>query len=84
MDMNRLEIYDKVNQCETLQELSLIILDLADADGMIQGRTQKFNAGKMAARCLIFKQLPSIYLTREFGIRQQALYIINNEKNTIS
>lgn len=74
--MNRLEIYDKVNQCETLEDLSKIILELADKNGEIQGRTRRFDAAKMAERCLFFKNhIPNV-LTREFGIRQQAMYIL--------
>ena len=45
-------------------------------NGSIQGRTKLFSAKKMAMFCRDFKyQLPNS-LTREFGIRQQAMYII--------
>ncbi len=74
--MNRLEIYDKVNKCETLSELSDIILELADENGEIQGRTRKFNAAKMAEKCLNFRTVSPNTLTRKFGIRQQAMYIL--------
>lgn len=83
--MKREEIYDKVNQCETFEQLALIIESLADEEGYIQGRTRKFNAKKMAQYCRNFNiGYPNI-LTREFGIRQQAMYIhyyttLNNEK----
>jgi transcription-repair coupling factor (superfamily II helicase) len=74
--MNRLEIYDKVNSCEDLDQLSQVILELADENGEIQGRTRKFSAAKMAEKCLFFKNhIPNV-LTREFGIRQQAMYIL--------
>lgn len=77
--MTREEIYDRVNQCETLKELSSVIKDLADKNGDIQGRTKKFNANQMAKMCLDFKKhfydLNANVLTREYGIRQQAMYI---------
>jgi hypothetical protein len=74
--MNRLEIYDKVNQCETLEQLAEIILQLADSNGQIQGRTKKFDAARMAERCLFFNKSNPNNLSREFGIRQQAMYIL--------
>jgi len=82
--MNRLEIYEKVNQTESLEELSKVILELADENGEIQGRTRKFNATKMAETCIGYKEwmnlgFPNV-LTREFGIRQQAMYIIYYEQ----
>lgn len=76
--MTELEIYKLVNQCETLEELSDVILDLADENGMLQGKTNKFNAGVMAAHCLNFNNLPANCLTRNYGIRQQAVYCIYN------
>ena len=44
---------------------------------MIQGRTRKFSAGKMAGyvASVVKEQVPANLLTREFGIRQQALYL---------
>jgi hypothetical protein len=75
----RADIYDKVNQCETFGELAQVIRSLADEDGMIQGRVKKFDAEKMAKHCEGFKLLYEVgapnALTREFGIRQQAMYI---------
>jgi hypothetical protein len=73
--MERIEIYDKVNACSTLEELSKVILELADEDGNIQGRTKKFNAERMADHCRNFSMFEPNVLTREFGIRQQAMYL---------
>lgn len=73
---NRLEIYDKVNSCESLEELATIIESLADEDGNIQGRTKKFDAYKMATYCREFSLLIANALTREYGIRQQAIYLV--------
>lgn len=74
--MTREQIYDKVNQCETLDELAFVIKGLADSEGMIQGRENKFNAVRMANYCVNYSSYPKNYLTREFGIRQQAMYIL--------
>ena len=74
--MTKLEMYDLVNKCDTAEALSDAILLIAD-DGVIQGRTRGFNAEKMAASVprVISGELEPNILTREFGIRQQALYL---------
>ena len=72
----QLDIWEKVNACETLEELSDIILSLADDNGMIKGRTRKFYAKEMSDACLDYEKRQKSCLTREFGIRQQALYIL--------
>ncbi len=77
----RLEIYEQVNKCEDLHTLAEIILSLADTDGQIQGRHRKFNASKMASYCIDYPRLPKNILTREFGIRQQAMYILYYSQN---
>lgn len=74
--MDRLEIYDKVNQCESLDELADIIESLANDEGMIQGRTKQFSASNMAWACRKYEMMNKNALTREFGIRQQAMYIL--------
>ena len=68
--------YDVVNGCKTLNELAEIILSFADKEGMIQGRTRGFNAESMAGFCRLFSFESHRTLTREFGIRQQALMIL--------
>ena len=73
----KLEKWEEVNRCESLDELAKVILSLSDENGLIQGRTEKFSAQKMSDRCLQFRNFPSNALTIEYGIRQQALYIIN-------
>jgi hypothetical protein len=75
--MTREEIYDMVNACESREELSAAILKIADANGEIQGRTRKFNAEKMAkyALSVVSEGMQPNVLTREFGIRQQAMYL---------
>ena len=73
--MNDLEKYEKVNKCETFEELAKTIESFADNLGYIQGRSRKFNAKKMANYCRNFSWFAPNLLTREFGIRQQAMYI---------
>lgn len=73
--MTELEKYQAVNACETFEELASVIESFADEDGMIQGRTRKFSAERMAWNCRNFTIAQPNVLTREFGIRQQAMYI---------
>lgn len=75
--MDNLEKYELVNKCETIEELESAVKALAGEDGLIQGRTRKFDANKMASYVgSVVKGLgPINVLTREFGIRQQALYL---------
>ena len=77
--MSELKIYEQVNQTETLAQLAEVIYNLRDTDGMIQGRYRKFNAGKMANFCRNYRSSPLTVLTREYGIRQQAMYICLSE-----
>lgn len=81
--MDKLEKYEAVNKCETLQELANVIESFADLDGYIQGRQKRFSAKSMAFNCRNYNQYQPNVLTREFGIRQQALYILfyNGEFN---
>ena len=73
--MTQLEKYEKVNKCETFEDLAEAVKSFADEEGMIQGRTRKFRAKKMAHAVLAFGIISPNSLTREFGIRQQAFYI---------
>jgi len=75
--MTREQIYDFINSCESTLGLKNIILELADEDGMIQGRSRKFNAKKMVVGLDMYMkdEAPPNVITREFGLRQQAMYI---------
>tara|TARA_R110000823_G_scaffold27311_2_gene79561 strand:+ start:56 stop:367 length:312 start_codon:yes stop_codon:yes gene_type:complete len=75
--MTELETWQLVNQAETRQTLAFIINKLADPEGMIQGRSKKFDASKMIIGLNRFMEdtMPANVLTREFGIRQQAIYL---------
>jgi len=74
-DEEKLMAFETVNACRTLKELSEVILALVDDDGNIHGRTRRFPAINMADNCINFENLPMEVLTREFGIRQQAMMI---------
>jgi hypothetical protein len=78
--MSREEQYDAVNKCESLEELSDVIKSFANEAGLIQGRTRTFNANNMANACIVFSKNRPNVLTREFGIRQQAMYIIKKDQ----
>ena len=75
--MTELEKFQKVNKCETVEELANVVLSFADEHEMIQGRKRLFDANKMAfaVRLVVSGDVIPNALTREFGIRQQALYI---------
>jgi hypothetical protein len=75
--MTELQKWELVNQCETQSQLAFSINKFADPEGMIQGRQRKFDAGKMIIGLQFFmdSEVPANVLTREYGIRQQAIYL---------
>jgi len=76
--MEELELWKKVNAAETSEQLKEAILFISDfTAGTIQGKTQEFNAQKMAeyVKPVIKEGWNMTLLTRQYGIRQQALYI---------
>ena len=76
--MTKLEKYELVNQAETEKELADAILKLASPKtGKIKGRAKDHDAKRMVERLSWFMkgQFPPNGMTREFGIRQQAMYI---------
>lgn len=82
--MTELEKYQEVNKCETLKELSNVIRGFADINGEVMGRTRPFSAEKMAINCEHYSLGTHNWLTREFGIRQQAMYILSYENKNDS
>ena len=78
--MTDLERYIAINNCETKEELKEAIMAIADENGMIQNRTKKRPAiNTVNAVDEVFKGYPARLLTRAYGIRQQALYIMHYE-----
>ena len=76
--MELLEKYELINKCETAKELADAIIAISNPEtNMILGRKKTFDAIKMAENChsVIKRGFPPNRLTREFGIRQQALYL---------
>jgi len=78
--MTREQKYDLINSQESLKGLAAAIRSFADENGVIQGRNRGFDAEKMALLCEQYAERYATgyanVLTREFGIRQQAMYIL--------
>lgn len=72
--MTDLEKYEKVNKTESLKELADVIRSFA-INGRIQGRIRSFDSEDMAFACESFNLNKHNLLTREFGIRQQAIML---------
>ena len=73
-----LEKYQLVNRCQTIEALENAIMTIgSENNGMIRGRTRIFSAKIMSSyvRGAVSLVLPANLLTRNYGIRQQALYL---------
>ena len=70
--MTELEIYQAVNKPESLLELAEVIRSIGDT---IQGKDRPFNASKVANLCENFHPTRHNTLTRNYGIRQQAMML---------
>lgn len=79
-----LEKYEAVNKCESLKELADIIRNFGGPSGLIKGRTKIFDAERMARACEHFYNVPKNTLTRNWGIRQQAMMIEYYHKDITS
>jgi hypothetical protein len=75
--MEELTKWELVNKCETTEQLKEAILTLSK-EGQIQGMSRAFDAEKMASYVdgVVEGYLPPRSLTRNYGIRQQALYLM--------
>lgn len=74
--MTELEKYKVINKCMTRQELIDAIQIIAE-NGLIQGRNRIFEASIMALNAESYFQgaVRMETMTREYGIRQQALMV---------
>ena len=75
---------DLVNKCETLEELATVIEMIGAQhleDDRIQGRFHEFNSDRMSACCKNIQAHQITALTRNYGIRQQACYILMSLEN---
>ncbi len=73
-----LQRYERVNKCETIDELCDVLKSFADDSGHIQGRYKTFEADNMIAWARAFYNGETIFanrVTREYGLRQQLLYL---------
>jgi len=70
---SELEKYESVNQTRSLKELANVIRSFADENGNIQGVRRVFPAESMAINCEEYSLEKHNALTREYGIRQQAM-----------
>ena len=73
--MDRLEAYDLVQSCDTLDELADVIDQIAD-EGVIQGESRLFSAKEVKIACRQYSLERHNTLTRQYGIRQQAMMIL--------
>lgn len=73
--MTELEKYQAVNKTESLEQLAQVIESFAE-DNRIEGRDKSFDATNMAHYCRNYSQSMHNFLTRKWGIRQQAMYLL--------
>jgi hypothetical protein len=84
--MTELEKFRAVNLCETVEDLTNAIKLIADPEtGKVQGRVKEFDSQRMSGyvSLVVNEGAPANLLTREFGIRQQALYLRYCKENGI-
>lgn len=77
--MTELEKYEKVNSCETVEELEQAILEIGkELNNTILGRKYSYSSETMASYCKdVFNgKLSANLLTRNYGIRQQMFYLM--------
>lgn len=75
--LTEVEKWRIINDSETFDQLKDNIKRLADEDGSIMGRIRPFLAEKQINNVDIVKAgYPANILTRSYGIRQQAIYLL--------
>ena len=83
--MSELEKWQLINACETVEDLQQAIITIADLETkQIRGRRRYWDAEKLSNYVPVVVKNGISYatvLTREYGIRQQALYIRCCEEN---
>ena len=73
-----LDKYQLVNKCQTIEALENAIIAIgSENEGIMRGRKRLFSAKIMSSyvRGVVSLALPANLLTRNYGIRQQALYL---------
>lgn len=73
--MSDIEIWKQVNSCETVEELEIVLK--ANFGDLIQGRTRQWSRDQQIKyiRQVVNDEIDPSFLTRNYGIRQQAIYI---------
>lgn len=82
--MNELIKWQTINACKSLEQLGIAIIHISGPSQIIQGTSKEFDAIKMATYAANFNDYPDNYLTRNYGIRQQAIYLSKKRKPLIS
>lgn len=79
--MDELEKYKLINKAETIEELKEAMEAISEK-GMIKGRRKSYIADKMIAMVdfIYNDNYPLNFLTRNYGIRQQMLYLLHYNK----
>jgi hypothetical protein len=70
-----LQRFKQVNRTESLDQLAEVIESFADNQGQIRGIFAHHNAKQMADACRHFTGNKITFLTTNWGIRQQAVYL---------
>lgn len=79
--MDELKKYKLINKAETVEELKEAIEAISEK-GMIKGRRKSYMADEMIAMVdfIYNDNYPLNFLTRNYGIRQQMLYLLHYNK----
>lgn len=79
--MDELEKYKLINKAETIEELKEAMEAISEK-GMIKGRRKSYMANEMIAMVdfIYNDNYPLNFLTRNYGIRQQMLYLLHYNK----
>lgn len=79
--MDELEKYELINKAETVEELKEAMEAISEK-GMIKGRRKSYIADEMIAMVdfIYNDNYPLNFLTRNYGIRQQMLYLLHYNK----
>ncbi len=83
--MDELEKYQRVNQCETFEELKQCLLDFSDEHGMIKGRSREFEVHKMINFMQLYYEMRDLNVspnsaTRNWGIRGKMMELTYYKK----
>jgi hypothetical protein len=76
--MTELEKYQLINTTDSVKELQDVILKIADKGGKIEGRSKIWDAKQQSedVEHVVRGSKPPNRLTRSYGIRQQAIYLL--------